>query len=153
MLTTTIVPQSWDADLIALRDEIFSEGGCTIRQAAEMARNSIGMLAEYAAGWDTYANEQLAIAFAPLLSEQPTDEPPPPPPVSAQRQRAINKAEWHLSSGIKLVRVAGAHLVPSGTRSSMVHRVSDDGQCSCEATGECWHREAVNLLSTTKQAA
>ena len=154
--------RSWDADLIALRDEIFSQGGCTIREAAQMAVNSIGMLADYAAEWDRDADELLLLAYAPVFCEEVQYELPAPiaaePTPIAPRtpaDRAYDKAAYHLAQGLKVVETRGAFLVPSGSRSAVIHRVQD-GRCSCEAGQNgrsCWHVAAVALATDDRMAA
>jgi hypothetical protein len=64
---------------------------------------------------------------------------------AASVARAQRKAAYHLAGGLDIRRAAdGSYLVPSGTRGGVIHNVSSDGQvCSCEASGPCWHLEAV----------
>lgn len=103
---------------------------------------TIADLEQYVNDWNAYA-ESLMVAVKVLTFER---NPEPTPPASVQRARA--KAEWYLAQGIKLVRVRGAWLVPSGTRSGTIHRVDDAQGCSCEASQNgrvCWHREAVAI--------
>ena len=49
---------------------------------------------------------------------------------------ALNKAIWHLSTGLKVLPTTCGYLIPSGTRSGVIHRVSAAYGCSCEATQE-----------------
>jgi hypothetical protein len=159
---------SWDAELVSLRDEIMAAEGVTCKQAADMALGSIGALAEFAAGWDQWADEVLGATYwtdprdaelaatcdcyglgieqaacveaGRCVQQQRTTTP---------QDRARAKAEWQLAQGIKLVRGRNCWLVPSGTRSGTVHRVEDSGECSCEAglnAKPCWHVEAVRLV-------
>jgi hypothetical protein len=146
-ITNLTTSCSWDHDLIALRDEIFAQGGCTIREAAEMARNSIGMMAEYAASWDQDANTAMAAVYAPIFADAPAYEPEPTPPAApaALPVRARDKAAYHLAGGLDIRRMGAAYLVPSGTRAGVIHRVQS-GVCSCEARTRCWHIEAVEQL-------
>jgi hypothetical protein len=67
--------------------------------------------------------------------------------LSAARERARVKAQYHLAGGLELRRVGSAVLVPSGTRGGTIHRV-EGGACSCEAAQAgrvCWHVLAVEL--------
>ena len=139
--------RSWDADLVALRDEIFAEGGCTIREAAEMARNSIGMMAEYAASWDI--DQQAAAAAAAEVEANRGTSPVLEPATPASR-----KAAYYAAQGVAPVRNGAGYLVPSATR-SVVHFVSDDGQCSCEAGQHgrsCWHAALVEQTAIRRAA-
>lgn len=133
--------QSWDFELVSLRDEIMAAEGVSIVEAARMAVNSIGIYEQYAQQWDEDANWALLLAYAPVLV---TPEPEPPAPSAAQRKAAFN-----LARGIQIIAHAGGHLVPSATR-NIVHFVRD-GACSCEAHGVCWHLEAVAQF--TRRAA
>lgn len=63
---------------------------------------------------------------------------PEPPSTPAAR-----KAAYQLAQGLRVIAHAGGFLVPSGTRAGVVHFVSADGTCSCEARGACWHQAAV----------
>jgi hypothetical protein len=140
--------RSWDADLVALRDEIYAEGGCSLREAAEMARNSIGMMAEYAASWDAYANAELVAAYAPCFVE--TEPTPPTPPATP----AARKALYYQAQGVAPIAQGKGWLVPSASR-NVVHYV-EAGRCSCEAAQagrECWHVAMVALQNTQKRAA
>lgn len=146
MSTTINSTRSWDFDLVALRDEIFAEGGCTLRQAAEMARNSIGIYASYAASWDEQA-EALAAAAAQMSLE--SGDIPTPPATPASR-----KAAYYASQGVSPVRNGAGYLIASATR-NIVHYVGDDGQCTCEAGlhgRNCWHVALVEQSSLRRAA-
>lgn len=128
--STTAAP-SWDFELCQLRDEIYAEMRAsgrmdfTIRDAAQCALGQIGELTAYAAAWDADAAPQ-----------QPT-----PPATPAQR-----KAAYHLSQNLQVIAHAAGWLVPSGTRSNVIHFVNAEGTCSCEAGQHgrtCWHVAAV----------
>lgn len=71
--------------------------------------------------------------------------------LAASRAKARAKAEYHLAGGLVIRRAPdGAWLVPSGTRGGVIHRVSEQADCSCEAgqaQRPCWHVEAVLLVS------
>lgn len=128
-MTTTFSP-AWDAELIALRDEIYAEYQSpqfSICDAAQCAIAHLGELEAYAAAWDAQA--------APY---QPAPTPPTTP--------AARKAAYRLAHGVVPVAIRGGYLVPSGTRSTVVHFVTDAGQCSCEAGQhgrDCWHVAAI----------
>ena len=160
--TNSTTSAAWDADLIALRDEIFSQGGVTIREAAQMACNSIGMLEAYAAEWDRDADELLLLAYAPVFCEEvqyeltaPVAIEPTPIAPRTPADRAYDKATYLLSQGLRIVETRGAFLVPSGSRNNIIHRVAD-GRCSCEAGQNgrsCWHVAAVALATDDRMAA
>lgn len=172
---------TWDAELVALRDTILEDAAAlgrpvTLREAAEMARNQIGALREYAADWDGFSDEVLLAnhwptdtdhakvagelskfaaawdAYAAQLAAmgpQPEPTPPAAPAARTAGDRARDKAAYHLAQGLKIVQMGAAALVPSGTRGGVIHRVQD-GVCSCEAgqNGKlCWHVFAVELAS------
>jgi hypothetical protein len=69
-------------------------------------------------------------------------------PTAAER-----KAAWQASQGVVARPFKGGHLVPSGSRAGIVHYVSAEGQCSCEARGACWHQALVEQQTATKAAA
>ena len=60
--------------------------------------------------------------------------------------RALRKARYYLGCGLEIVPTATGFLLPSGTRANVVHEVSFTGSCSCEATGVCWHQQAIALI-------
>jgi hypothetical protein len=75
---------------------------------------------------------------------------------------AVNKAAFHLASGVEYRWALGDLLIASGTRTGTVHRVrlSSGGTwiCSCEAAANgrgCWHIESAIILSMAqdRQAA
>lgn len=64
-------------------------------------------------------------------------------------ENAINKAIYHLETGIQVVPTTGGYLVPSGTRAGVIHRVSETHGCNCEAAQagrQCWHQAAVEII-------
>lgn len=64
-------------------------------------------------------------------------------------ENALNKAIWHLSTGLEIIPTHGGWLIPSGTRSAVVHRVSVNNGCSCEAGmagAQCWHLACVEII-------
>lgn len=80
-----------------------------------------------------------------------------PTPIAARTaaERAADKAAYYLATGLQIVETRGAYLVPSGTRSNIIHRVQN-GVCSCEAGQNgrsCWHVAAVDLVMTEQLAA
>ncbi len=127
--STINYPAAWDAELIALRDEIYAEFASpqfTLRDAADCALGQMAGLQVYAAAWDADA----------ALSPDPL-----PPATPAQR-----KAAYQMSQGLRIKPHAEGWLVPSGTRANVVHFVSPQGTCSCEAGQhgrDCWHISAV----------
>lgn len=91
-----------------------------------------------------------ALALKPAAAEVKAAQPA----ARTARERAADKAAYHLAGGLQIRRIAGAYLVPSGTRGGVIHRVDDSGVCSCEAGQHgraCWHVEAVDIV--TRQAA
>lgn len=130
-INSTTTPTSWDAELIALRDEIYAEFQSpqfTLRDAAQCAIGQLAGLQVYAAAWDAAA----------------TPPPPPTPPATPQQR----KAAWQRAQGLRIRPQAGGWLVPSGSRATVVHFVNSQGTCSCEAGShgrECWHVAAVAL--------
>ena len=57
--------------------------------------------------------------------------------------------------GCLWIETRNGWLVPSGTRNNVIHRVSTDMWCSCEAGQAhrgCWHIEAVKLMSMQEAA-
>lgn len=68
-------------------------------------------------------------------------------------ENALNKAIYHLQSGVAIVATAGGYLVPSGTRADVVHRVSETHGCNCEAATagrQCWHAAAVEIIEAAQ---
>lgn len=157
MLTTTILPQSWAYELEQLRDEIFAEqrairGDFSIQDAAKCALAAFSGLEGYAASWDLDANTAMAAVYAPIFADAPEYEPDPQPPVPNAAQ--IRKASYQLLQGVKPVRDGKSWLVPSGSRTTVVHRI-EDGHCSCEAgcnNRPCWHLAIVELPAVKRAA-
>ena len=88
-------------------------------------------------------------------------EPTPAAPIAplaprTAADRARDKAQYFLATGLQIVETRGAFLVPSGTRGNIIHRVQD-GRCSCEASSlgnrPCWHVAAVDLVTSEQLAA
>src|SRR4051794_14287331 len=72
----------------------------------------------------------------------------------ASHERALNKALWHLQSGIEIRSTTGAFLIPSGTRSGVIHRISHTFGCNCEAAGKgnvCWHASAIAIVEEAQR--
>jgi hypothetical protein len=72
----------------------------------------------------------------------------------ASHARALNKALWHLQSGIEVRSTAGAFLIPSGTRSGVIHRISHTLGCTCEAAAKgnvCWHASAIAIVEEAQK--
>ncbi|HEU5102310.1 MAG TPA: hypothetical protein VFU22_24980 [Roseiflexaceae bacterium] len=70
------------------------------------------------------------------------------------QERAINKALWHLQSGIEIRSTYGGFLMPSGTRAGVTHRVSTVNGCNCEAAGKglaCWHQSAIAIIEEAQR--
>lgn len=70
---------------------------------------------------------------------------------------AVNKAAFHLASGVEYRWALGDLLIGSGTRAGTVHRVRLSGGgtwiCSCEAAAngrDCWHCCAAEILATVR---
>jgi hypothetical protein len=69
-------------------------------------------------------------------------------------EQATNKAVWHLSKSLDVIETHGGFLVPSGTRAGLVHRVSVQHGCSCEAaTGgkPCWHYACAVIIEQARE--
>lgn len=70
------------------------------------------------------------------------------------QERAINKALWHLQSGIEIRSTCGGFLIPSGTRAGVIHRISTVHGCNCEAAlkgNSCWHVQAIHILEEAQR--
>jgi hypothetical protein len=153
-MTTVTHSTTRDAELIALRDAIYANrtrADITLRDCAEEAIATLAGLLDYAAAWDQDADAALLACYWPAVDSIEEVTPEPTPPTTP----AGRKAAYQLARGLDLVRAAGGYLVPSGTRGSVVHFVSDTGACSCEAGlhgRPCWHVEAV-AQQARKQAA
>jgi hypothetical protein len=73
---------------------------------------------------------------------------------NASQERAINKALWHLQSGIEIRAIHGGFLLPSGTRNAVIHRVSTVNGCTCETAGKghvCWHPKAIAIIEEAQR--
>lgn len=69
-------------------------------------------------------------------------------------ENALNKAIHHLQCGTSIIETTGGYLVPSGTRSGVIHRVSEQHGCNCEAGSNgrtCWHQSAVEIIMTAQE--
>jgi cell division septation protein DedD len=68
----------------------------------------------------------------------------------APNARALNKAAYYLHNGTRPEATVGGYLLASATRgAAVVHRVSADHGCSCEAgqNGKaCWHAALVEIV-------
>lgn len=70
-----------------------------------------------------------------------------------RNMNALNKAAYHLASGIRIVESAGDLLIPSATTAGQVYRVSRRG-CTCEAGLKgvaCWHQAIVEVVTTARE--
>src|SRR5215216_702193 len=66
-----------------------------------------------------------------------------------KRLIALNKAQYDLMMGTQIVIVPGAFLVPSSSRSGLIHRVDHVTGCSCEAGKagrQCRHKVAIEVI-------
>lgn len=66
-----------------------------------------------------------------------------------KRLIALNKAQYDLMLGTQIVIVPGAFLVPSSSRSGLIHRVDHVTGCSCEAGQHgraCRHKLAIEVV-------
>lgn len=131
----TDAPGHWDARLDALN---------ALRDARIALGEPAALAADYAI---SFLDAELEAEAAQLAAQ-----------AEAKRAGAVGrakaKAEYHLAGGLD-IRTArcGAYLVPSGTRSTVIHVVSSDGSsCSCESTGHCWHLEAVAQVKAEQPA-
>jgi hypothetical protein len=73
---------------------------------------------------------------------------------NVSQQRALNKALWHLQSGIEIRTTSGAFLIPSGTRNGVIHRISHAFGCNCEASGKglsCWHIQVMAIIEEAQR--
>lgn len=59
-------------------------------------------------------------------------------------QRALIKAQYQLHRGLDIVLVPGALLIP-GSKGD-VYRLGSDGQCSCPASGLCYHQMIEHII-------
>jgi hypothetical protein len=72
----------------------------------------------------------------------------------ASTDRALNKALWHLQSGLEIRATYGGFLMPSGTRAGIIHRVSTTFGCNCEAAAKgnvCWHASAIAIIEEAQR--
>jgi hypothetical protein len=72
----------------------------------------------------------------------------------ASHARAINKAAYYLHTGLDIVPTAHGFLIPSGSRTGVVHRISNVGGCDCEAAAKgnvCWHSAAISILEEAQK--
>lgn len=72
----------------------------------------------------------------------------------ASHERALNKALWHLQSGLEIRSTTGGFLVPSCTRTTVIHRVSTVFGCNCEAAAKgnvCWHSASISILEEAQR--
>jgi hypothetical protein len=67
------------------------------------------------------------------------------------RVKALRKARFHLAGEPRIVPTATGFLMPSGSRTNVIHEVSFAGTCSCEASGRCWHQTAIELVETAQR--
>lgn len=66
---------------------------------------------------------------------------------------ALNKAAYHLASGIRIMESAGDLLIPSATTAGQIYRVSKRG-CTCEAGAhgaQCWHASLVEIVEAARE--
>lgn len=66
---------------------------------------------------------------------------------------ALNKAAYHLATGIRIVESAGDLLIPSATTAGQVYRVSQRG-CTCQAGtagAQCWHQSIIEIIQATRE--
>jgi hypothetical protein len=66
--------------------------------------------------------------------------------------KRINKAQYNLRLGnLPIMLVADGFLMPSGTRAGVIHKIAFTGECSCEASGRCWHQTAIALVEQAQR--
>ncbi len=69
-------------------------------------------------------------------------------------ENSLNKAIYHLSSGLQIIPTTGGWLIPSGTRGGVIHRVSTSHGCNCEAgiAGvQCWHSACLEIVNVAQE--
>jgi hypothetical protein len=69
-------------------------------------------------------------------------------------ENAINKAIFHLQNGLTVTPTTGGYLVPSGTKTGIIYRVSTTHGCNCEAgqAGQpCWHDRVAEIITTAEE--
>lgn len=72
----------------------------------------------------------------------------------SSHERALNKALWNLGTGLEIRSTTGGFLVPSCTRTTVIHRVSTVFGCNCEAAGKgliCWHSAAIAIVEEAQR--
>jgi len=72
-----------------------------------------------------------------------------------RRLRAVNKAVLYALEGAVVRHTLGDYLIASATRTTVVHRVSHQYGCSCEAGAKnqpCWHAELADILAAGRAA-
>lgn len=60
-------------------------------------------------------------------------------------RRALIKAQYNLHRGLEIVAVQGALLIPSAT-SDAIYEINSAGECSCPASGLCWHQMTERII-------
>lgn len=73
-----------------------------------------------------------------------------------KRIDAITRAQYDLAMGTRIAVVPGAFLVPSSSRSGLIHRVDHVAGCSCEAgrnNRECRHKVAIQIIERAQTRA
>jgi hypothetical protein len=71
-------------------------------------------------------------------------------------ENALNKAMWHISEGVRILPTTGGFLVPSGTQSGVIYRVSTTHGCNCSAAlhgRPCWHAATLEIIEVAQQSA
>jgi len=72
----------------------------------------------------------------------------------ASHARALNKALWHLQSGLEIRSTTSGFLLPSGTRAGVIHRISHTFGCDCQAAARgvvCWHAAAIAVIEEAQR--
>jgi hypothetical protein len=85
-----------------------------------------------------------------LLTAETHSESPDEAQHAQRRLRAVNKALLYALDGAVVRHTLGDYLIASATRTTVVHRVSQQYGCSCEAgskTQPCWHAELADILA------
>ena len=70
-----------------------------------------------------------------------------------RNENALNKALYHYLQGVRPLPTTGGWLIPSGTRPGVIHRVSTDHGCNCEAAAQqqaCWHASLCEILDAAQ---
>jgi hypothetical protein len=66
-----------------------------------------------------------------------------------KRLTALDKAQFDLALGMTIAIVPGAFLMPSSSRSGLIHRVSHLDGCNCEAGRngrQCRHKVIIEII-------